>query len=134
MHRFRLALAAAVIGGLGVLADASSAHHSFGMYDQAHPIILRGAIKSFKWTNPHVIVLAVAAPSSGGAPETWSLELTSPGNLTRIGWSRHSLNPGDKVELEVSPLRDGQHGGALNKVTLVASGQVLSANWLKPGG
>ncbi len=57
----------------------------------------------------------------------WTVELTSPGNLTRLGWSRKSLNPGDKVIVEVNPLRDGQKGGGFRKATLVATGQVLQA-------
>jgi hypothetical protein len=45
-----------------------------------------------------------------------------------MGWSRHSLTPGDRIELVFNPLRDGKHGGAFDKATLLDSGQVLTSN------
>jgi len=39
------------------------------------------------------------------------------------------VKPGDKVVIEMSPLRDPERqGGALKKLTLVDSGEVLTAN------
>jgi hypothetical protein len=58
-------------------------------------------------------------------PELWSVELTSPGNLTRSGWSRKSLMLGDKLDLRINPLRDGSRGGSFKQATLVDTGQVL---------
>jgi hypothetical protein len=107
-------------------ATAASAHHSFAMFDPGKVVTLDGTVKEFRWVNPHVS-LFVVADQPGGATELWSVELTSPGNLTRLGWSRKSLNPGDKVIVEVNPLRDGQKGGGFRKATLVATGQVLQA-------
>jgi hypothetical protein len=57
----------------------------------------------------------------------WSVELTSPGNLTRLGWNRMVLKPGDRVAVDINPLRDGQHGGGFRKVTLLDSGKVYEA-------
>jgi hypothetical protein len=74
----------------------------------------------------------VADSKPGAAPDVWTIELTSPGNLTRTGWNRHILKEGDKVTVEINPLRDGQHGGALRKVTIVATGQVLTSSLTPP--
>jgi hypothetical protein len=104
------------------------AHHSFAMFDFTSIVTIKGTVKEFRWTNPHVILLVDAPPKAGEAPETWSLELTSPGNLTRIGWSRHSFKPGDRIELDFNPLRDGKHGGAFKKAVLAETGQVLTSN------
>jgi hypothetical protein len=52
------------------------------------------------------------------------------------GWTRHSINPGDRVGIEFHPLRDGSHGGGVNSVTLMDTGQKLQANFgaqEKPG-
>ena len=111
---------------LAVLSTPALAHHSFAMFDPSRVVTLNGTVKEFRWVNPHVS-LFVLADHAGGAPDLWSVELTSPGNLTRLGWSRKSLNPGDKVVVEVNPLRDGQKGGGFRKVTLVATGQVFQA-------
>jgi hypothetical protein len=127
-------LAAAIaLSALGLLAGPgpASAHHSFAMYDQTRTVTLKGAIKSFLWTNPHVVIWLVGAPTTGGSPQTWTIELTSPGNLTRIGWSRTSLKVGDAVEVQILPLRDGQPGGAFKSAKILATGQVLNANWVQ---
>jgi hypothetical protein len=55
----------------------------------------------------------------------WAIELTSPGNLTRLGWSRTSVKPGDRIEVEMNPLRDGKHGGGFKSLKLSDTGQVL---------
>jgi len=106
---------------------ASFAHHSFAMYDPAKLLTLTGTVKDFEWTNPHSRVLLITGGLDGKPEDLWSLELpTSPGNLTRMGWSKHSLKAGDHVAIEINPLRDGRHGGSLKKVTLLASGEVFT--------
>ena len=104
------------------------AHHSFAMFDFSNKVTLERTWKEFRWTHTHVILLAAAAPKAGEPEEVWSMELTSPGNLTRLGWSRLSFKPGDRIELEFNPLRDGKHGGAFKKATLLDTGQVLTSN------
>jgi Family of unknown function (DUF6152) len=126
----KYAVVAFIAGLAGVLAGAipALAHHSFAMFDFSNTVTIKGTVKEFRWTNPHVILLVTAAPKVGQAEEAWSMELTSPGNLTRIGWSRRSFKPGDHIELEFNPLRDGKHGGAFRKATLLDTGQVLTSN------
>lgn len=114
----------AVIAAIAISAPVL-AHHSFAMFDPAKVVTLNGTVKEFRWVNPHVSLFVLA--DHAGAPELWAVELTSPGNLTSLGWSRKSLNPGDKVVVEVNPLRNGEKGGGFRKATLVASGQVLQA-------
>ena len=101
------------------------AHHSFAMYEPTKTLTLKGTVKSFQWTNPHVVVWVLVQPEDGGAVQEWSLETTSPGVLTRNGWTRQSLKAGDRVSVTFSPLRDGSRGGGLNSVTLLDTGQTL---------
>jgi Family of unknown function (DUF6152) len=119
----------ALLSALSVLAAAPLlAHHSFAMFDFENMLTVKGTVKEFRWTNPHVALLVEVDPKPGAAAEVWSMELTSPGNLTRSGWSRHSFTPGDRIELEFNPLRDGRHGGAFRKGTILATGQVWTSN------
>jgi hypothetical protein len=113
--------AAAVMGG----ASPASAHHSSTMYEPTKTLTFKGTVKTFQWTNPHVILWVLVQPDGGGAAEEWSIETTSPGVLTRSGWTRQSIKAGDKVSVTFRPLRDGAHGGGLNSVTLLATGQTL---------
>ncbi len=108
------------------VAAPALAHHSFAMFDPGKVVTLNGTVKEFRWVNPHVS-LFVLADRPGATPELWSVEITSPGNLARLGWTRKTLNAGDKVVVEVNPLRDGQKGGGFRKATLVATGQILQA-------
>jgi hypothetical protein len=108
-------------------AQAAQAHHSFAMYDPKQLITLNGTVKEFQWSNPHVIVWVLVPTSDDQEPQLWTIELpTSPGGLVRIGWDKHSLNSGDRVAVEINPLRDGEHGGSFKKATLLASGKVLT--------
>jgi hypothetical protein len=100
------------------------AHHSFAMYNANKTVTLHGTVQSLQWTNPHVIVW-INAEEGSAPPQLWSVEVSSPGAMTRSGWTRRSLQAGDKVVVELSPLRDGNHGGSLKKVT-TAAGVVLT--------
>lgn len=127
-RRQMIARAALGLGALLAGSSAAVAHHSFAMFDFSKTQMLKGTVQEFRWTNPHVTLLVATTPAGGGPAEIWSMELTSPGNLTRVGWSRHSFKPGDRIELEFFPLRDGKHGGAFRKATLLDTGQVLTSN------
>jgi hypothetical protein len=107
-----------------------SAHHSTTMFDHSKTLILTGTVVEVHWVNPHVNLLVNGTVKDGDTPSDWLLEMTSPGNLVRAGgWSRTAVKPGDKVIVEMSPLRDpDKQGGALKKITLVETGVVLTAN------
>jgi len=117
-------LAAALAVQAGMMFPAM-AHHSFAMYEPTKTLTFTGTVKSFQWTNPHVVVWVLVQPEGGGAAEEWSFETTSPGVLTRAGWTRQSVKAGDRVSVTFSPLRDGSHGGGLNSLTLLDTGQKL---------
>ena len=86
--RVSVTLAWAVAIGALALNLPALAHHSFAMFDFSKTATVQGVVKEFRWTNPHV-VLIVTAPASASEPEQdWTMELTSPGNLTRIGWMK----------------------------------------------
>jgi hypothetical protein len=127
LSKHAAAIAAVAVGIAAVLPAA--AHHSFATYDRTKTVTIKGTVKTFQWTNPHCVLWVVIQPAGGGDPQQWTIETTSPGVLTRSGWTRHSLNPGDRVSVEFNPLRDGSHGGGLNSVTLLDTGQTLKAGF-----
>jgi hypothetical protein len=127
LSKHAAAIAAVAVGVAAVLPAA--AHHSFATYDRTKTVTIKGTVKTFQWTNPHCVIWVVIQPAGGGDPQEWTIETTSPGVLTRSGWTRHSLSPGDRVSVEFNPLRDGSHGGGLNSVTLLDTGQTLKAGF-----
>jgi hypothetical protein len=120
-----LCLAGALLAAMLTVARPAAAHHSFAMFEPTKTLTFKGTVKTFQWTNPHVIISVLVQPDEGGAAQEWALETTSPGVLTRNGWTRQSLKAGDRVSVVFSPLRDGSHGGGLNSVTLLDTGQKL---------
>lgn len=115
----RLALLAGVVFGAGV---SVAAHHSFAMFDTANPITLSGVVTSVEWTNPHVYI-ELDVPD-GRSTRHWSIELGSPSILMRGGWKFNTVKRGDKVTAVVSPLRNGDPGSLLSRITL-PDGRVL---------
>jgi Family of unknown function (DUF6152) len=105
------------------------AHHSFAMFDLSKVITLTGTIKELQWAAPHVLIWFVEDPKEREGDHELS---TSPGPLTRLGWTKRSLVPGDRVTVEISPLHSGEPGGAFKKLTILATGQVLTS--AAPGG
>ena len=114
---------------VAVLAAPLSAHHSFAMFDTAKPVTLAGVVTAFEWTNPHAYI-ELDAPDAKGGVTHWSIELGSTSILMRAGWKFNTLKKADKVTAVVSPLRSGEPGGLLNRLTL-ADGRVLLNG---PGG
>jgi len=126
----------ALFGALAVMlclvshARLVAAHHSSTMYDHSKTVTIKGTVVELRWVNPHVSVLIKGIVDGGTTEEEWLMEMTSPGNLVRAGgWSRNAVKAGDEVIVEFSPLRDTSlRGGALKKLTVVATGKVYTAN------
>ena len=82
-----------------------------------------GVVTSVEWTNPHVYIeLDLTEPVKGA--KHWSIELGSPSILQRGGWKFNSVKKGDKVSAVVSPLKNGDPGSLLTRITL-PDGRVL---------
>ncbi|MDB5809193.1 MAG: hypothetical protein JWN94_1315 [Betaproteobacteria bacterium] len=111
------------------LALPASAHHSTTMFNHASVVAISGVVKEVHWTNPHVAIFVMGAAKPDETPAMWVLEMTSPGNLTRSGgWSRTAIKPGDKVDVTMAPLRNGDKGGALKKITVAERNLTLNAD------
>jgi len=112
-------------GLIVALSGAAAAHHSGAAYDMEHQQTLTGTVKTVNWTNPHITFVVESDAKDGEPARSWVFEVSSPGVLTRSGWTKRSLQPGDHAVFRYAPLRDGNPGGFLLKVTL-PSGQELT--------
>jgi hypothetical protein len=119
----KIALVAASL--LLSFGGVAAAHHSGAAYDMEHPRDTQGTVKTVNWTNPHITFVIETDPKDGQPAQTLTFEVSSPGVLTRSGWTKRSLQPGDHAVFHYAPLRDGSPGGFLVRVTL-PSGQELS--------
>ena len=110
--RFHTALVIALL--LGVQLHA---HHSGIMFDPTKQVTLKGTVKEFVFTNPHVTILITVIDDKGQAVD-WSIEAASTQALVRSGWRKSSLKFGDTVTIVGRPLKDGRPGAQLVQVTL----------------
>lgn len=116
MRLIHTGLAAAALAALFTVTPAL-AHHSFDMFDMTKRITITGTIKDFQWTNPHTWTW-IEVPNDKGGVDTWGIEGMSPNFLGRRGWTKHTLNPGDKVTITIYPLKGGKLGGTFLNVVL----------------
>ncbi len=108
----RLLNHASIVLALALMLTSTStfAHHSFAMFDLSKTVTVHGAVKDFRWTNPHVFI-QLLVKSERGVDEEWSIEMTSPEHLARAGWRPGTLKPGDELTLDIHPMREGIKGG-----------------------
>jgi hypothetical protein len=116
MSRAKLAMMSLAIAA-GAAATPAFAHHSFAMFDNQKNVTIEGTVKEFQWTNPHSWIQLMVKDASGKEAE-WSIEGGSPNGLTRAGWKRTSIKPGDKATVVIHPLKDGSEGGSLVQVEI----------------
>jgi hypothetical protein len=86
-----------------IMAAAAGAHHSFAMWDMQRSIEIHGTIQRFEWTNPHVWIWFVA-DDEDGQPK-WGVEAGAVNSMRQQGWSRNSLQVGDKIIVKLHPQR-----------------------------
>jgi hypothetical protein len=65
------------------------------------------------WTNPHSWLRVMLKNATTGKDEQWGFEMGPPAQQIRRGWEPDSFKPGDKVTLDMHPLKDGSRGGQL---------------------
>jgi len=108
-------------------ATAALAHHSFSMFDRDKTLTMTGLVKELEWTNPHAWLHMMVEDQKTGKPVLWSFEMGGVGQISGQGWKPDSVKPGDKVSVQMHPLKDGSHGGQYMSVTL-ADGRTLGNN------
>jgi hypothetical protein len=91
--------------GLLLGAFTAEAHHSIsGMYDTRRDVRVEGVVTQFEFINPHSFI-TLEVPERGRAPQRWRVELDDRGELSDIGMTAQTLQPGDRVIVVGSPAR-----------------------------
>ena len=113
-----------MVVAVGLLAAAGpmEAHHSWQL-DRSKVVDLKGTVTKFDFGNPHVQIYLQAKDDSG-AEGNWTAGGPSPNQLSRSGWTRDTVKPGDQISVAGYRNRDGSYVLRFDIVTL-ASGQVM---------
>jgi hypothetical protein len=109
-------ISCAVLGAALLLAPLAQAHHSNSAFYVTKVITIKGVVKEFKWTNPHVWVILSVDDGKGNKVD-WKAEGRPPGILARAGWTPKILQPGDVVTIDLSPAKDDSASGLIARVT-----------------
>jgi Family of unknown function (DUF6152) len=110
MNRFRtrLSIAVPLIVTALLLAIPLLAHHGAAAFDVTKMVTVKGTVTDFQYVNPHVQVYFDAKNDKGEA-ESWQGELTAPNKLSRAGWNKRTLKPGDMITVTGNPAANGAH-------------------------
>ncbi len=109
-----------------VLAAPANAHHSALIFDRDAVVAFEGTVTQFGWANPHVYIHVETTDETGNAIE-WELETDATPILTRSGWTRDSLTPGDRVLVRGNPDKNPERRQALLVSITKQNGEVLAA-------
>jgi hypothetical protein len=106
-------LAAASLGGRTVLA-----HHAFAAnYDPEATGTIEGVVVEVFWSNPHVRFF-VEVVNADGEKEIWDVESSPITGMAAAGWSKDTVELGDRIRVSGGLGRDGTRRLALDKASL----------------
>ena len=92
-----------------IFSHSAQAHHSAAPFDFAKTITVEGTVKTFEVMNPHTHALVTLADANG--TRDIDFEGHSASNFYRAGYVRGAVQPGDHIQLQIAPRRDGNDGG-----------------------
>jgi Family of unknown function (DUF6152) len=107
-------LAAAV--GLLTFVRPIFAHHGVAAYETTQETTVKGTVTDFEFINPHTLIF-LDVKNEKGDVEHWQVDAQSPNQLTRDGWTKNSLKPGDQIS--VTGFRAKNHSNILRFLKIV---------------
>jgi hypothetical protein len=93
-------------GFLLLLSSPVLAHHGTAAFDMESVTTVKGTVTKFEFMNPHALIYLDVAGSKGDV-EHWIAEESSNNHLSRSGWDKNTLKPGDRITLAGHRARNG---------------------------
>jgi DNA/RNA endonuclease YhcR with UshA esterase domain len=91
------------------------AHHGAASYDLSKMTTLKGTVTSIQWMNPHATI-DIEVNDAAGKTQKYIVESVSPLGLSRRGWTKDSLKPGDQITVTGNLSQNGTHILRLKKI------------------
>ena len=124
-------LGPAFIAIMSVTALPVSAHHSDAGIDMESIVAFEGVVTDFVWRNPHVYVLVDRDGGDGEAVE-WELQMGPVNVISRRGWRRDTLQPGDRVSVRAHAALSGRTYGIIDSIDKDGGLQLAAAAGAAP--
>ena len=86
----------AAVVGLLTLVGPIFAHHGTAAYETTQETTVKGTVTDFEFINPHTLIF-LDVKNDRGDVEHWQVDAQSPNQLTRDGWTKNLLKPGDQI-------------------------------------
>ena len=90
-------------------ASAAIAHHSAAQFDFAQTVRIEGVVKEMRVANPHIALFLEVTDDKG--TRVIEYEGHSRNNVYRRGWRPEMVHEGDKLAIDIAPMRTGEDGG-----------------------
>jgi hypothetical protein len=103
------------------------AHHGAASYDLSKMTTLKGSITSIQWMNPHAEI-DIEVNDTTGKTQKYIVESVSPLGLSRIGWTKNLLKPGDEITVTGNLSKNGTHILRLKKIVFPTGKEVTLQN------
>ena len=96
----------ALAAGLAQTSVVTFAHHGdAGRYDETITS-LAGTVVALQLINPHSTIILDVADENGDVVR-WQAELSGANNLSRSGWTKETLKPGDEIAVSGRIVKSG---------------------------
>ena len=107
-----LLLGALVLG----VATPARPHHSHAMFDHSKAVTVTGTVTEFLFRNPHTFLYVDITRENGETVNYW-IEMSNITNMIRRGIGQQTFKRGDRVTIDLYPLKDGRPGGSYVTIT-----------------
>jgi len=116
----RLLLFPLLLANLLAIGKATFAHHGTRaayIVDPSKELTMSGTVTGFHWGNPHVYVFYDVTDAKGDVVH-WGAETRPPFVMSKHGWSRNTIKPGDQITITIFPAKAGGSYGLVSKVSI----------------
>ncbi|MEO8464245.1 MAG: DUF6152 family protein [Gammaproteobacteria bacterium] len=101
---------------LSSMVSGAWAHHSAAQFDFGQTVKIQGVVKELRIANPHTALFLEIKDGKGA--RVVEFEAHSRNNVYRRGWRTDMVHPGDTIDIEIAPLREGGDGGYVKNFIL----------------
>ncbi len=101
MKTFSMLLVAAFL----FIAPVFAHHGDAGRYED-NVVVMSGTVVELQFTDPHAVIVLDVVDDKGQTVR-WQAELGGRGALSRTGWTKNTLKPGDKITMTGRKVKSG---------------------------